>query len=138
MKRTRPKCIVNLWRRRPWMGPPGSSYIHGRPWLTPYASAQSVSSRGGKIKVVGQHRDDKHEELVLEERQFADSLISEHVIFLTEGLYEAGSFFRSPAFFICKNRLSQNAPRPPERMAAHIAAQRGQCHKTNYGLIGTR
>ena len=60
------------------MGPPGSSYIHGRPWLTPYASAQSVSFRGGKIKVVGQYRDDKHEELVLEERQFADSLISEH------------------------------------------------------------
>ena len=48
--------------------------------------------QGGKIKVVGQYRDDKYEELVLEVRQFADSLISEHVIFLTEGLYEAGSF----------------------------------------------
>ena len=28
--------------------------------------------------MVGQYRDDKHEELVLEVRQFADSLISEH------------------------------------------------------------
>ena len=44
--------------------------------------------------MVGQYRDDKHEELVLEVRQFADSLISEHVIFLTEGLYKVGSFFR--------------------------------------------
>ena len=94
------------------MGPPGSSY-NGGVNQTPYAGVQSVSFRGGKIKVVGQYRDDKHEELVLEERQFADSLISEHVIFLTEGLYEAGSFIRSPAFFICKNRLSQNAQRAP-------------------------
>ena len=59
------------------MGPPGSSY-NGGVNKTPYAGVQSVSFRGGKIKVVGQHRDDKHEELVLEERQFADSLISEH------------------------------------------------------------
>lgn len=41
--------------------------------------AQSGEAQGmAKIKVVRQHRDDKHEELVLEERQFADSLISEH------------------------------------------------------------
>ena len=71
--------------------------------------------------MVGQYyRDDKYEELVLEERQFADSLISEHVIFLTEGLYEAGSFIRSPAFFICKNRLSQNAQRAPRIEWPHI------------------
>ena len=31
------------------------------------------------------YRDDKHGELVLEERQFADSLISEHVIFFNRG-----------------------------------------------------
>ena len=40
-------------------------------------------------------------------------------------------------FFICKNRLSQNA-RTPKRTAAYIAAQTGQRHKRNYEPIGTR
>ena len=92
--------------------------------MTPYAGTQSVSFRGGKIKVVEQYRDDKHEELVLEERQFADSLISEHVIFLTEGLYKVGSFFRDLRRSLYVKTDGPGTPVLPKR-PQHKLAQTG-------------
>lgn len=56
--------------------------------------------------------------------QIAAALISEHTIFFARGLYEAGAFNRSPAFFICKNRLSKSA-QCPEEMAAHPSSASG-------------
>ena len=74
--------------------------------------------------MVGQYRDDKHEELVLEERQFADSLISEHVIFLTDGLYEAGSFFRDLRRSLYVKTDGPGTPVLPKR-PQHKLAQTG-------------
>lgn len=49
--------------------------------------------------MVGQYRDDKHEELVLDERQFADSLISECMI-SNRGLYRSGAFSRRRSLYV--------------------------------------